>query len=90
MKGTFLILVVAMLSVLFYNRVGSHMPVVHSQTVTESVLEAQVQIEDNCPEDEPINANNASLPFSLKRYLSKSVDPSTILGMVSLVWQPPK
>jgi hypothetical protein len=90
MKSALLILVVAVLSVMFYNRVVSNMPVLHSQPETEYVMDAQVQIEDNCGEDESINANITLLPFSLNGYLSKSLAPTTILGMISLIWQPPK
>jgi hypothetical protein len=90
MKSTLLILVVFLLSVILYNRISMNFPLLHQQAGTECVVEAKAQIEDNCSEDESINGCNASAPFSFQECLSKTQSPPTILGMVSLLWQPPK
>jgi hypothetical protein len=62
----------------------------HKQICIEYVMDNFVQIEDHCEEDEPENPDDTFIRTTLKEFISPTLQPYRMLGILSFVWQPPK
>lgn len=77
------------MAVFFYSQTTIITDSLHSFMNTEYFVDASVQIEDNCQEDEITNNNDNSLHKTSEEYLFVTLCPFT-KGITSFVWHPPE
>jgi hypothetical protein len=90
MKKTIILLIIALLSVIFYCQTITNLFAFHKQINIEYVMDNFVQIEDHCEEDEFENTGNTFIRTTLKEFISPTLPPGRIFGILSFIWQPPK
>ena len=90
MRGKIIILNIALMSVIFLSQTSMNICCLHSSFNIEYFCDSSIQVEDNYEEDNFTIDNNTSFHPLLMEYLSNALNPYSISGISSSVWQPPE